>query len=254
MSVIRSCILAFSIYSKIPMPQLPWKDSDMRYILCFFPCVGAVIGTVVWGWAWLCPVVGIGTLCKSLITAAIPLAVTGGFHMDGFLDTMDAFHSYQPRERKLEILKDSHVGAFAVIMLALYLLVNSACISEIKNARVMTVYCMGFVLSRILSGLGVVFFTPAKKDGMLVQFASAAHEKVVKAILFLELFFCAGGMLFISLSSGIFQLAAAFLFLWYYYRKTKKELGGITGDTAGYFVSMSECVFAVFAAVASHFL
>ena len=41
-----------------------------------------------------------------------------GFHVDGFMDTMDALHSYQPRERKLEILKDSHIGAFSVIKLA----------------------------------------------------------------------------------------------------------------------------------------
>ena len=40
--------------------------------------------------------------------------------MDGYMDTMDAFHSYQPKERKLEILKDSHIRAFAVIMLAVY--------------------------------------------------------------------------------------------------------------------------------------
>ena len=40
------------------------------------------------------------------------------FHIDGFMDTMDAFHSYKPREEKLTILKDSHMGAFAVIMLA----------------------------------------------------------------------------------------------------------------------------------------
>ena len=46
------------------------------------------------------------------------MAVTGGFHIDGFMDTMDAFHSYKPREEKLAILKDSHIGAFAVIMLA----------------------------------------------------------------------------------------------------------------------------------------
>ena len=46
---------------------------------------------------------------------AIPLMITGGFHVDGFMDTMDAFHSYQEKEQKLNILKDSHIGAFAAV-------------------------------------------------------------------------------------------------------------------------------------------
>ena len=46
----------------------------------------------------------------------LPVLVTGGIHMDGFLDTTDALSSWQPREKKLEILKDSHAGAFAIIM------------------------------------------------------------------------------------------------------------------------------------------
>ena len=44
MSVIKSFFIAFSIYSKIPVPQFAWKEEDMRYTLCFFPWVGAVIG------------------------------------------------------------------------------------------------------------------------------------------------------------------------------------------------------------------
>ena len=54
--------------------------------------------------------------------------------MDGFLDTCDALHSYRPRERKLEILKDSHIGAFAVIMLALYGLIFLGAFRRLRNA------------------------------------------------------------------------------------------------------------------------
>ncbi len=118
MKIIRSCIVSFSMYSKIPMPQFEWKEDDMKYMLCFFPWIGAVIGGLLWLWSLLCNRFGIGMICYVAIGTLIPLAVTGGFHVDGFMDTMDAFHSYQPREKKLEILKDSHIGAFAVIMLA----------------------------------------------------------------------------------------------------------------------------------------
>ena len=105
MRIIKSFFIAFSMYSKIPMPQFAWKDEDMRYALCFFPWVGAVIGVLWYLWKWICARFGVGTLCYTVVGTAIPILITGGFHVDGFLDTCDALHSYRPRERKLEILK-----------------------------------------------------------------------------------------------------------------------------------------------------
>lgn len=64
-----------------------------------------MIGAILWGWFRLSALLGISTLAFILISAALPLIITGGFHVDGFMDTMDALHSYQPRERKLEILR-----------------------------------------------------------------------------------------------------------------------------------------------------
>ena len=119
MRIIKSFIIAFSMYSSIPMPQFEWKDEDMKYILCFFPWVGAVVGACIYLWKMICDRFGIGLLCYTCIGAVIPLLITGGFHADGFMDTMDAFHSYQPKEKKMEILKDSHIGAFSVIMLGI---------------------------------------------------------------------------------------------------------------------------------------
>ena len=82
------------MYSKIPMPRFVWKSEDMKYHLCFFPWIGALIGVleVVWyqiSCSWQTSFL---SLC---VMAAIPLLVTGGFHVDGFLDTCDALHSYQ---------------------------------------------------------------------------------------------------------------------------------------------------------------
>lgn len=103
--LIRSFIISFSMYSKIPVPQLEWKDQDMKYVLCFFPWVGAVIGLVTMLWGIICNNLSIGRVLYTTVGTAIPLLVTGGFHVDGFMDSMDAFHSYQSRERKLEILR-----------------------------------------------------------------------------------------------------------------------------------------------------
>ena len=248
MHILKSFVIAFSIYSKIPVPQFEWKDEDMKYMLCFFPWIGAVIGGCVYLWSCLCGIFDVGIICHTLIGAAIPLIITGGFHVDGFMDTMDAFHSYQPKEKKLEILKDSHIGAFAVIMLAVYGIIYIGAFSEVADPKLLKIVCGGFFLARCLSGISVVTFPSAKKDGMLYLFASSSQKVIVKWSLYLQGITCICFMLWQSLYAGILVVVAAFLAFVYYYHRTKKELGGITGDTAGYFVLICEASMMIVAA------
>ena len=131
MRILKSIVIAFSIYSKIPAPQFEWKE-DMKYMLCFFPWVGIVIGVCIYFWRELSVRLEIVESCYTLIVA-IP-SCYGRFHVDGFMNTMDALHSYQPKEKKLEILKDSHIGAFAAIMLVLYGLIYIGAFSEIRRS------------------------------------------------------------------------------------------------------------------------
>ena len=208
-----------------------------------------MIAAVLMGWFHLSVLAGINALAFVLVAAAIPLIITGGFHVDGFMDTMDALHSYQPRERKLEILKDSHIGAFSVIKLAEFGLIYEAAVSQIVDKRAFFVFCCGFFLSRCLSGLGVVSLRSAKSDGMLYHFASTAHERGVKGALYVQTIACAGLMLWISVPCGLFVLAAAFAAYGYYRWRSYREFGGITGDTAGYFLTLCEGAMAVAAAV-----
>ena len=253
-AVLKAVAIAFSTYSKIPMPQFEWKDEDMRYTLCFFPWVGAVIGCVLYLWGYVCGRFQIGTLCYACIGAAIPLCISGGFHVDGFMDTMDAFRSYQPRERKLEILKDSHIGAFSVIMLGLFGLVYVGAFSEVTEPSCLKIVCMGFFLSRALSGIAVVSFPKARENGSLGYFATKADEKIVKGTLWLQSALCVGLMLWVDVRAGAMVALAGFLVFAYYYFRTKKEIGGITGDTAGYFVVLCEGVMVVVAAICNVYM
>ena len=86
MHILTSLAIAFSMYSKIPMPQFEWKEEDLKYALCFFPLVGGVIGALVVLWIYFCSLAGIGTLFRTAVLCVIPLAVTGGIHADGFMD------------------------------------------------------------------------------------------------------------------------------------------------------------------------
>ena len=246
----KSIAIAFSMYSKIPMPQFEWKEEDMRYSMCFFPLVGIVIGLLSWFWWLFCQHFGIGKMCFAFVGLAIILLVTGGIHMDGYMDTMDALHSYGSREKKLEILKDSHIGAFAVIMTVLYVLIAAGAYSEIKNYSVMASFCSAYFLSRIFSAIAVVSFPCAKKEGTLYMFADAAQEKIVKRSLYGELVLCAFWQILMDPKAGIMQLICALAVFGYYYNKSKKEFGGITGDLAGYFVTLCEGALMVMAAIA----
>ena len=249
MRLIKALFISFSMYSRIPMPQFEWKEEDMKYSLCFFPWIGAIIGGLVYLWGWLCSVHGIGRLCYTVIDAVVPLFITGGLHVDGFMDTMDAFHSFQLRDKKLEIMKDPHIGAFSVIMLVTYGLIYFGALSEINDLSLLKIFCLGFFLSRCLSGISVVSFPSAKNNGLLYTFADSANKRIVKGVLYLQVFICIGLMMLQSLSAGCIMAAVAFCTFAYYYFRCKKELDGITGDTAGYFVVICEGSMAVTAAI-----
>ena len=249
MKVIKAFFIAFSMYSKIPVPQFEWKEEDMKYVLCFFPWVGAVIGGLIYLWSLFCQKHEVGALCYTMIGTAIPLLVTGGFHVDGFMDTMDAFRSYQPKEKKLEILKDSHIGAFAAIMLATRGLVWLGAFSEVSQGALLRIICAGFFLARCLSGFSVVSFPSAKKEGLLYLFASQAEKRIVKGSLCLQGILCIGFMIFQSAIAGGIIAFTALCVLGYYYYRSRKELGGVTGDTSGYFLVLCEGSMIVVAAV-----
>lgn len=250
MKILKAMVIAFSIYSKIPAPQFEWKEEDMEYMMCFFPWIGGVIGLAFFGWAVLCEKFAVGTLCYALIAAAIPLIISGGFHVDGYMDTMDALHSYQSREKKLEILKDSHIGAFAAIMLVLYYLIDIAAISEIHTRKAVFAVAAVFFLARCLSGIAVVTLQPAKKEGLLYTFASGAQKEKVKRGLYLQLILCMALMIIISKEYGVAAIIASLLSFLYFKKKSYKEFGGITGDTAGFFVTVCEAAAAVAVAIA----
>lgn len=252
MKLLKSMIIAFSIYSKIPVPQFAWEEEDMEYMMCFFPWIGGVIGLVFYGWLALCEKVQIGALCRACVAVAIPLIISGGFHVDGYMDTMDAFHSYQSREKKLEILKDSHIGAFAAIMLMLYYLIDLAALSEVVAGKAAFAVAAVFFLARCLSGIGVVTLKSAKKEGLLYTFASGAQKKRVRLVLYVQFTGCIALMVAVSGIYGIVAAVTGVLCFFYFKWKSYRELGGITGDTAGWYVTVCEAAAAVAVAVALH--
>lgn len=238
--MLKGIISAFGVYSRIPVPKIEAENSDLRYMLCFFPWVGAVIGVCVFLWRMACEKLGIGEICFVLTGTAIPLIITGGFHADGFLDVSDSLCSYGSREKKLEILKDPHIGAFAVIRLAVYYLIYAAAFSEIEDKGLFGAACCGFFISRALAGISALCLPKAKTEGMLSFFSDSAEKKTVIVWLFVQGAACSALMAYMSLSGCIAALTAAVVSFLYYKAMCRRQFGGTTGDTAGYFVLICE--------------
>lgn len=243
--ILKSLCIAFSMFSKLPVPQFAWKEEDMKYMLLFFPFVGIVIGGAAYVWWLVCNTFSIGSVCFALVGTAIPVLLSGGIHADGYMDTMDALHSYQPKEKKLEICKDPHAGAFSVIWLLLYYLLYAGAYSELNSARALLLLGTGYWLSRILSGFGSVCFPCAKKDGLISLFAGQSDKAVVRSLLSIQLLACGAILLYLSFLVGGAVILMSILTLLFYRYQCGKEFGGITGDTTGYFTMLCEGVIAV---------
>lgn len=239
------------MYSKIPVPRADWSKEKMKYVMCFFPLIGFVIGFLMWGFGILCGKSGLPDLFRAAGFTLIPLFVTGGIHMDGFLDTTDALSSWQPREKKLEILKDSHTGAFAIIYCGIYLTACLGIFSAMKTACYPLMVLI-YVFSRCLSGIGVVSFKNARKDGLLATFSTNA-EKVITRV-WLVVFTIGTGIGFCLLKpfEGAAAVLAGLLVFAYYRYRSYKEFGGITGDLAGWFVQICEVMMALAIVVVSY--
>lgn len=238
-SILKSITVAFAMYSRIPMPKFRWDTKDMKYHLAFFPWVGGVIGILEYIWYRLVHLWGLGGTANLLIAMAIPVLVTGGFHLDGLMDTEDALSSWRTREERLEILEDPHIGAFAVIRLILFGLIYGAALSELSGPG--RILWMGtFVLSRCLSGMAVVTFPSAKKQGTLATEAGTAGRGTVRMALLFEYLLTSALMMYYQPLPGIILCSIGFLSLTFYSRWSHRRFGGITGDLAGWYLCKTE--------------
>ena len=215
----------------------------MRYALCAFPLVGVVCGAL---WC-LCGVLPLPAVARAAGFCLVPVWVTGGIHLDGYADTCDALSSYGDTAKKLEILKDPHCGAFAVIRLCSYFAAYFAlCCCVQFTPRLGVLWMLALVGERALSGLAVATFPLAKNTGLAHTFATAADRTRVRRVLAV---LCAVLAVAVAALGGwALVLVACAVFLRYHHLAVQ-QFGGTTGDLAGWF--LQKCEIWMLAAVAA---
>ena len=243
----KTCFHAFamcqSMFCAIPCPWKVWDEEARGKMLLFLPVVGLEIGLIWVILAQVCRLLSLPVLVTGLIMAVYPYLVTGFLHLDGFMDVTDAVKSWRDLERRREILKDSHVGSFAVINLVLLVVAQFALFSSAPITANSFILLFVPAVSRCCSTLAVTGLKPMSTSQYANREKQTSHL-VVTAVLLCT--FVAAGFLLCG-KYGFAQLgclAGYGLALCRGYR----SLEGMNGDISGYALTLGElCAVAVYA-------
>ena len=228
--------IALQFLTIIPMPFK--KEPEMREIassLVFFPIVGLLIGLLLFLANW-----GSGEVFSPLITAAFTLLVwvliSGAMHLDGLADSCDGLAG-NTAEKRLEIMKDSHTGAFGVVGISLLLLVKFAAIVSLSGWE-WEALVLAPVFGTWAMVLAITVFPYARKNGVGQAFKQGAtiFKLLIATIITLAAAaLLAGwwGVVIMAITCLVTVLVGVFF---------KSRLGGLTGDTYGAIKEVSEAI------------
>ena len=200
----------------------------------YFPFIGMLIGALA-----AIPYYFLSFISKDIASlgAVFTLViVTGGLHVDGLSDTVDGFFSARPRERILEIMKDSRVGAFGVIAIVFDILFKFIILKSFTTESGIIALIISCGCSRLITAMLFTFGKSAKSGGLGDMFTSNRFKPyfTVGAALFLIAGYSIAGEVF------LIPLVVSILFALTFMRYSYKVIGGLTGDVYGAASEISE--------------
>lgn len=243
MKILESIVVAFQFLTRLYLPiNVEWDTANLRRSLTWFGLVGAFIGVILAGAMTLFNRFDLIPAVSAIIILIIWIFITGGMHIDGISDMADGFFSMRDKEKTLEIMKDSHVGAFGVITIVFLLLIKFEMLKEFiiieKNVRLLI---LPPTIARIAAGLVLSFYETTKKSGLGYTFHSS-DPRIFWAIGFVVTLIISSILNIKSLIFiGIAILASNLMALW-----AKKKIGGLNGDIYGAIVETVEVIGMVF--------
>jgi adenosylcobinamide-GDP ribazoletransferase len=228
--------IALQFLSSLPirLPGMPTPEELGRSLL-FYPLVGLLFGTILWGLNWL--LLGTPLLLHAALLLSVWVALSGALHLDGLADSADAWlGGYGDRERTLTIMKDPRSGPIAVVTLVLVLLLKFAAFLALIEQQHSVVLIIVPLISRSAL-LGLFLTTPYVRPGGLGQ-ALADHlpRLAGQQVLAISAVAC---VLMAGLSGVWALVLAAVVFVWLR-QVMVRRLGGTTGDTAGALLELQE--------------
>lgn len=234
----KTCLHAYlmcqSMFCAFPAPQV-WDEKARDSMLLFFPAVGLLIGAVWAALAWLCAWLRLPALVTGMLLCAYPYLATGFIHLDGFMDVTDALRSWRDLERRREILKDSHVGSFAVIGVVLLLLAQFALFASAPAEASPWLLLLIPAVSRCCAALAVLGLRPMP-GSQYAGHQGPRRRLWIPACLLAALL----ALGFVLCGQGGFALLACLLGFGLALRRGYRSLEGMNGDISGYALTIGE--------------
>lgn len=228
----------------IPKKLNIWTAENQSYSLLYYPLVGLLLSLVVAFIAYLLPT-HFSPLLSATFVVACWVALTGALHLDGLADSVDAAcaaHGQlnaKQKEKILEVFKDPHVGAMAVVVLVFVLLLKIAMVAQLLPSLLLALV-LSMTLARTLV-IALFLTTPyLRKAGLGAMISQAMPAKALWCCLLLLLGILP--LLFLPFLHW-FMLILALLLLFFIWRRFwMKKIGGFVGDCAGALIELAELV------------
>ena len=229
----RRFLAALGFLTIFPLPaSLTIGREDHGGSAAYYPLIGLGIGAFLAAMYWLIGAT-LPLLPKTALLVAAMALVSGGLHMDGLADTFDGLMSHKPRERALEIMRDSRLGAMGGLAMALVLLTKFSCLAAMDGDVTAWALLLAATAGRSAMSLAIVSFPYARAEGLGAPMAGrAGWGTAASALLVTGLAGAVTGLIVLTIA-GFFMWAAMALWTAMFGFYCKRRLGGMTGDTYG---------------------
>lgn len=249
MNIIKGFIIAFSMFSKIPMPMVKWEEENMKYMFVFFPFIGIITGALLTIWFYICHKTGLSNIVFAAVASLIPVAVTGGIHIDGFMDTCDALSSHKDRDKMLDILSDSHIGAFAAISTILYFILYFGAMTCVDELWQIYMIMTAMFTLRAVAVVNIISTETAKETGLIYTFKKSANNIITGLFSAFFILISVGVIESFNILVGACVVIALFMITIYFNLSVVRKFKGITGDLIGWLISICELAAVLIVAV-----
>ncbi len=219
-----------------------FDNNDFIKGITYMPFVGIIIGLILYGFSFIS--IYIHRPVTALLIWIVYIWVTGGLHIDGLVDSIDGLYSNRDRERVLEIMKDSRIGAFGVIGLMIIFGLNIVLSSYINYKTLILIPIVGRSCGIVACSLSEY---AREGEGMgrgFIEFCGL-KESII-AILLPIVLVIFGYMFKIASYKLLIPIVASFVFVVYLTNYIKIKIGGMTGDTIGFVIEVSQTAFIIF--------
>jgi adenosylcobinamide-GDP ribazoletransferase len=239
--------LCLVFFTRLPLPHFDFGDRRLADAIWAAPLAGLVVALVGGIVSATAERLGLAAGPSAALVLTATLFVTGALHEDGLADVADGFGGGQTRERRLEIMRDSRIGAYGAAALVLSLLVRWTVLAGLHGAwHLFLALIAAEAGSRGLAGLLMHALPPARSDGLSVGAGSVTRETAT-----LGAVIGAGALLTLGLSAALAALVLLAVLFLAFRVLCLSRIGGQTGDTVGALQQLAAIVILLVASASS---